>query len=253
MEVIFLGTGTSQGIPVIGCNCKVCCSKDDKDKRLRSSLFIKSNNTNILIDAGPDFRQQMLRENINKLDAVVFTHEHIDHIAGLDDIRAFNHISDSPMEVYAEKRVLNALKKTFSYIFDNSHYPGIPHLNLNVIGEDKFKIHEVEIEPIRVLHYNLPILGFKINELAYITDANFISKEQLLKLKSLKVLIINALRIRKHVSHFSLSEAIEIIKICNPDMAYLTHISHQLGLHEEVNQFLSENIRLTFDQHKIYL
>jgi phosphoribosyl 1,2-cyclic phosphate phosphodiesterase len=253
VEAVFLGTGTSQGVPIIGCNCPVCCSDNPKDKRLRSSLLIKSDKTNIVIDAGPDFRQQMLRENIYKLDAIVFTHEHIDHIAGLDDVRAFNYISDKPMEIYAEKRVLNALKRTFSYIFDNSHYPGIPRLNLNVINEQEFCINEIKIKPIRVLHYNLPILGFRINDLAYITDANFISKEELLKLKGLKILIINALRIRKHISHFSFSEAIEIIKECNPDMAYLTHISHKLGLHEELNNFLPKNIELSFDQQKIFM
>jgi len=253
VEAVFLGTGTSQGVPIIGCNCPVCCSDDPKDKRLRSSLLIRSDKTNIVIDSGPDFRQQMLRENINKLDAVVFTHEHIDHIAGLDDVRPFNYISDKPMEIYAEKRVLNAIRRSFFYIFDNNDYPGIPRLNLNAVSENPFYINEIKINPIRVLHCKLPILGFRINDLAYITDASFISREELLKLKGVKILIINALRIQKHISHFSLSEAIEIIKECAPEQAYLTHISHKMGLNEKTNSILPENIKLAFDQQKIFI
>ncbi|MDD3859279.1 MAG: MBL fold metallo-hydrolase [Bacteroidales bacterium] len=252
MEAIILGSGTSQGVPIIGCNCEVCKSSDKKDKRLRSSLLIKSEKTNIVIDAGPDFRQQMLRESINKLDAIVFTHEHIDHIAGLDDVRAFNYISNKPMEIYAEKRVLNAIKKTFSYIFDDCHYPGIPRLNLNLIDENEFFINEIKIQPIRAMHLNLPILGFKINDLVYITDANFISEEQILKLKDTNILILNSLRIRKHISHFSLSEAVELIKICKPKQAYLTHISHRMGLNKDINKILPDNIKLAFDQQRFY-
>ncbi len=253
MEIIILGTGTSQGIPVIGCKCKVCQSSDPHDNRLRSSALICCTNTNILIDAGPDFRQQMLRENINQLDAIVFTHEHKDHIGGLDDVRAFNFITKKPMEIYAEKRVQKALKKEFSYVFSENNYPGIPKLNLNTIDDNPFKINNIEITPIRVMHYNLPILGFRIKDFTYITDANYISETELQKIYGTKVLIINALRQEKHISHFSVDEALNIIKKISPNRAYLTHISHNLGLHEEINNKLSENTELAYDGLKINL
>lgn len=251
MEVLILGTGTSQGIPVIGCTCEVCSSSDTKDKRLRSSIFISHKGTNILIDAGPDFRQQLLREGINKLDAIILTHEHQDHIGGLDDVRAFNYMTKLPMEIYAEKLVLQAIQREFSYVFSENNYPGIPQLHLNTISEETFNIGELRIQPIRVFHYELPILGFRIDDLIYITDANYIEDKELLKLENSNLFIINALRKKKHISHFSLDEAIEIIKICKPKQALFTHISHHMGLHEEINLELPKDYKLAFDGQKI--
>lgn len=251
MEVIILGTGTSQGIPVIGCNCDICTSPDPKDKRLRSSVLIKHDNLNILIDAGPDFRQQMLREGINKLDAIILTHEHKDHISGLDDVRAFNHMTGCPMEVYAENRVLRAIKNEYSYVFSGNNYPGIPKLNLNEISEDVFFIGNLKIQPVRVMHCDLPILGFRIEEMTYITDANFISNKDMLKIQNSKVLIINALRKKKHVSHFSLDEAINVVNECRPQRALFTHISHHMGLHKDVCSELPVNTGLAYDGQKL--
>jgi len=253
MEIIILGSGTSQGVPVIGCNCDVCRSSDPRDSRLRTSVLIKSNGLNILIDAGPDFRQQMLREGINKLDAIILTHEHRDHIGGLDDIRAFNYINRAPMPIYAEKRVINAVIKEFSYAFSNSEYPGIPKFDFRPINEDAFYIETFRIEPIRVMHCDLPILGFRFENIAFITDASYISEEELLKLSNLKILIINALRKSKHMSHFSLDEALEVINHCNPNQAYLTHISDRMGKHEEINNELPSFVSLAFDGQKIII
>jgi len=253
MEVIILGSGTSQGIPVIGCNCNVCRSSDPKDKRLRTSVLIKSEGLNILIDAGPDFRQQMLREGIDKLDAIILTHEHRDHIGGLDDIRAFNYINRAPMSIYAEKRVLNAVEKEFSYAFSNSEYPGIPKFDFRTITEEVFYIENLRIEPIRVMHCNLPVLGFKFENLAFITDASYISEEELLKITNINVLIINALRKSKHISHFSLDEALEVINRCKPNQTLLTHISDRMGLNEEINNELPPFVSLAFDGQKIII
>jgi phosphoribosyl 1,2-cyclic phosphate phosphodiesterase len=252
LEVIILGTGTSQGIPQIGCDCKVCRSSNEKDKRSRASLFLKIDDKNILIDAGPDFRQQMLRENINKIDAILFTHEHRDHIGGLDDVRSFNFMTKKPMDIYAEKRVQEALRNNFTYIF-TANYPGIPRLNLNTINEEIFFIDNIKVQPIRVMHYNLPILGFRIGELTYITDANYISEEEKTKIFGSKILIINALRKEKHISHFSLEETVEIITQCCPRKAYLTHLSHHMGLHDEVNTQLPENVEIAYDRLKIVI
>lgn len=247
MEVIILGTGTSQGIPVIGCKCEVCTSKNPHDNRLRSSVLIKIEEINILIDSGPDFRQQMLRQNIDKLDAIVFTHEHKDHIGGLDDVRAFNFLTKKPMEIYAEKRVQEALRREYAYVFSDNNYPGIPRLNLNTIDETPFYIQNIKVTPIRVMHYNLPIFGFRIGDFTYITDANYISEEELQKIFGTKILIINALRKEKHLSHYSLEEALEIIKIISPRKAFLTHISHNMGLHDKINPQLPENVALAYD------
>lgn len=253
MEVIVLGTGTSQGVPVIGCKCKVCTSSDHHDNRLRASVLIKVEMLNLLIDSGPDFRQQMLREDISKLDAIIFTHEHKDHIGGLDDVRAFNFITKKPMEIYAEKRVQETLRKEYSYVFSGNNYPGIPKLNLNTITDEPFNINNIEIIPIRVMHYNLPTLGFRIYNFTYITDANYISDDEIQKILGTKILIINALRQEKHISHYSLDEAIEIIKRVSPRKAYITHISHNMGLHHEINKKLPDNIELAFDGLKICL
>jgi phosphoribosyl 1,2-cyclic phosphate phosphodiesterase len=253
LKVTFLGTGTSQGVPVIGCKCSVCISGDLKDKRLRSSVLIETDDANLVIDTGPDFRQQMLRVNVNRLDAILFTHEHRDHIAGLDDIRAYNFIQQKPMDVYAEERVFRALNYEFPYIFAEKKYPGVPQLKVNIISNFSFIINEIAIVPIRIMHYRLPALGFRIGPFAYITDANYISEDEMEKLIGVKHLVINALRKEKHVSHFSLEQSLNIIRQLSPKRAYLTHISHQMGLHEEVQNDLPPNILLAHDEMVIEL
>lgn len=247
MKATFLGTGTSQGVPVIACKCETCRSGDPKDNRLRTSLLIETEEVNIVIDTGPDFRQQMLREDVEKLHAVLFTHEHRDHIAGLDDIRSFNFLQKKPMDIYCEDRILKALKYEYPYIFAEKKYPGIPQINVNLINDQEFKIRDLKITPIRVMHYKLPVLGFRIGDMAYITDANFISEQEKEKLYGVKYLIINALRKEKHVSHFTLSEAIEIIEEISPKRAYLTHISHQMGMHSDLAAELPPHIQPAFD------
>ncbi len=251
MILTFLGTGTSQGIPIIACQCEVCTSNNDKDKRLRSSVHIQTDELSIVIDSGPDFRQQMLRENIKHLDAIIFTHDHKDHTAGLDDVRAFNYVQKKAMEVYGENYVLDTLKREFSYAFAENRYPGVPRINLNQIENKVFQIKNQIIEPIRGIHYKLPVLGFKFDKLAYITDMNFISEHEMQKLMNLDILIINALRIEKHVSHFSLSEALEIIKKCQPKKAYLTHISHALPAYNKLSKILPDHTFMAYDGLKI--
>jgi phosphoribosyl 1,2-cyclic phosphate phosphodiesterase len=252
MEITFLGTGTSQGVPVIACNCKVCKSNDLKDKRLRTSVMISFNNKNIVIDTGPDFRQQMLRENVQHLDAILFTHEHKDHIAGLDDIRAFNYQTKKDMPIYATKQVQIGLKKEFHYIFSNFDYPGIPKVNLQTINHNKpFELFNNNITPIEVMHYKLPVTAYRINNFTYITDANYISEAEKEKIKGTDVLVINALRKEKHISHFTLDEALELINEIKPKKAYLTHISHLLGKHQDISKELPENVFLAYDGLKI--
>ena len=246
-----MGTGTSQGVPVIGCECAVCKSTDKHDKRLRTSALVQVDGNNFVIDSGPDFRYQMLRCGIKKLDALLFTHEHKDHVAGMDDIRPFNFILKQKVDVYATDRVQKALNREFPYVFEDLKYPGVPEINLHLIDEKPFVINGVHIEPIEVFHYQLPVLGFKIGELCYITDANSISENSMSKIKNCKVLVINALRKEKHISHFNLEEAIALIKELNPERAYLTHISHQLGKHKDVENELPENIFCAFDTLEI--
>jgi phosphoribosyl 1,2-cyclic phosphate phosphodiesterase len=251
MKITFLGTGTSQGIPVIACNCKVCKSVDMYDKRLRSSIKIDVHGKTLVIDTGPDFRQQMLRENVTNVDAILFTHEHKDHIAGLDDIRSYNYLNQIPMDVYAEERVYEALKREFAYIFAEKKYPGIPQVNFHIISENEFDLMGIHIVPIRVMHYHLPILGFRIHDFTYITDANFISKDEIQKIKGTKHLILTGLRKQKHISHFALSESLKLIEELNPERGYITHISHQLGLHKEIQNELPSNVILAYDGLKI--
>ena len=248
MKITFLGTGTSQGVPIIACECNVCKSTDEKDKRLRSSILIEDKGSVYVIDSGPDFRQQLLRENVKKLDAVIFTHEHKDHIAGLDEVRSFNYLYKKPVDIWASKRVEEAIRIEFAYIFSEIKYPGIPEITLHEITDEPFRINETEFIPVNVLHYRLPVKAFRIGNFAYITDANYIADEEKEKLKNLDVLILNALRREKHISHFTLQEAIDLVNELKPKKAYFTHISHQLGLHTEVSKELPDNIELAYDQ-----
>jgi phosphoribosyl 1,2-cyclic phosphate phosphodiesterase len=249
MQVTFLGTGTSQGVPLIACQCIVCQSPDSKDKRLRSSILVQHNGLDIVVDSGPDFRQQMLRVGIQKLDALIFTHAHKDHIAGLDDIRGFNFRSKKAVDVYCSDSVEKQMHSEFHYIFSEFKYPGIPDLTIHRIYPDaRFDVQGFIIEPIEVLHYKLPVLGFRFNNFVYITDANFISAESKSKMKGCHTLVLNALRIEPHISHFSLQEALAIIDEIKPQKAYLTHISHQLGLHDEVKKMLPPNVFLAYDE-----
>ena len=247
MKITFLGTGTSQGVPVIGCNCAVCQSENPKDKRLRCSIAIEENGKRIIIDSGPDFRQQLLRENITDVDAIIYTHEHKDHVAGLDDVRPINHFHKKDMEIYAEARVIEALKREFQYAFTANKYPGVPQLNLHEIENKPFQVSGFEVLPVRVMHHKLPVYGFRIGNFAYITDANYIAPEEMDKLKNLDVLVLNALRYQEHISHYTLDEAIEVINVLKPTRAFLTHISHWLDLHEVVNKTLPPHISLAFD------
>ncbi len=252
-SITFLGTGTSQGVPVIACHCKVCKSLDTKDKRLRSSILIETTEGNINIDAGPDFRQQMLREDVQHLEAILFTHEHKDHIAGLDDVRAFNFKSKKPMEVFCTEHVYEALCREFSYVFKPKfEYPGIPKINVTLIHKDNdFEVLNHKITPIEVMHYKLPVMGYRIENFAYITDANFISEEEQEKLKGVDVLVLNALRKEKHISHFTLQEALDLIEKLSPKKAYLTHLSHLMGTHKETSERLPENVSIAYDGLKI--
>lgn len=247
MELTFLGTGTSQGVPIITCDCKVCRSTDPRDNRLRTSALINYKDKNIVIDTGPDFRFQMLRSKTQSLDAVLFTHQHKDHIGGLDDVRPFNFKQKKPMNVYGDARVIRALKREFSYAFALEKYPGVPSIELNTIDDKPFMIDDIEIIPIEAMHFQLPVLGFRIGQMAYITDASYISEEELAKLSGIKTLVINALRKEKHYSHFNLHEALSYIKKINPQYSYLTHISHQLGLHSQVSKELPPNVFPAYD------
>jgi len=247
VKVTLLGTGTSAGIPVLTCRCLVCQSHDFRDKRLRCSVLIEWPDYVLVIDAGPDFRYQMLRAGSPSLDAVVFTHEHKDHVAGLDDIRPFNFLQGKRIDVFATNTVAEALKREYHYIFSGEDYPGIPEINLRIINENAFKAGAYEIIPIKVYHHNLPVFGYRIQNFAYITDANRIESLELEKLKGLDVLILNALRQSPHLSHFSLSEAIKIAEQVGAKRTFFTHISHQMGLHQEVEKNLPRNMHLAFD------
>jgi phosphoribosyl 1,2-cyclic phosphate phosphodiesterase len=247
VKITFLGTGTSQGVPVIACGCNTCLSTDLHDKRLRTSVLVETEDTTVVIDAGPDFRQQMLREHVSKLDAILLTHEHKDHIAGLDDVRAFNYKSQDAIDIYSEERVQKVIKKEYSYVFSEYQYPGIPKMRLNSIADHSFNVKKLAITPIRVFHYRLPVYGFRVANFGYITDANYVPEESKEKLYGVKYLVINALRKEKHISHFSLREAVDFIREISPKKAYITHISHQMGLHAEVSKELPPGIMLAFD------
>tara|TARA_Y100000746_G_scaffold230982_1_gene243671 strand:+ start:233 stop:994 length:762 start_codon:yes stop_codon:yes gene_type:complete len=251
MEITFLGTGTSQGVPVIGCNCDVCLSHNPKDKRLRSSVLINVDGNTLVIDTGPDFRQQMLRENVKKLDAVLFTHSHKDHTAGLDDIRSYNFRSKKPMEVFCSNDVLSALKMEFSYIFADFKYPGVPKVNINLIDKSIFNFNNISITPIKALHHKLPVHGFRIKDFVYLTDISEISQEEKKKILNADIIVLDSLRKEPHLSHLCLQESIDLIKEVNPKRAYLIHISHLMGLHNEINSEIPSNISLAYDGLKI--
>jgi len=248
MKITFLGTGTSQGIPLISCGCPVCTSASKKDNRLRCAIWVETPEASIVIDSGPDFRYQMLRAKVNKLDAIIFTHGHKDHVAGLDDIRAYNFFEKKPIQVYATEETQETLRREFSYIFANINYPGIPQLDLNTItAGETFSINGLQITPIKVMHYKMEVLGFRIGDFTYITDANYIAPEELAKTKGSKALVLNALRHEPHISHYTLSEAIEVADAVKADTTYFTHISHQLGLHDAVESTLPDSMHLAYD------
>jgi phosphoribosyl 1,2-cyclic phosphate phosphodiesterase len=242
-----LGTGTSQGVPVVACQCPVCRSGDQKDKRLRSSVMIETDGRCFVIDAGPDFRQQMLTHQVKHLSGIFLTHEHVDHIFGLDDIRAFNWVQKQPTDIYAEERVQIAIRRIFDYVFDKYRYPGIPQMNLHLIENKPFEINGLEILPVRGYHYKLPVFGFRIGKMAYITDVNHLDEPELNKLRGLDILVLNALRKESHLSHYNLSQALEIVEEVKPQKAYFTHLSHQMGFHHEVEKELPENVFIAYD------
>lgn len=251
MKITFLGTGTSQGIPVIGSKHPVCLSSDSKDKRLRVSVLIEWSDYAYVVDCGPDFRQQMLRINRDKIDGIIFTHEHSDHIAGLDDVRPF-YFRQGDIDIYAHKRVMKSLAKRFDYIFtEEEKYPGVPTLSKNMIENKPFKLHDLEVVPVSGLHYKLQVFGFKFGDFAYLTDMKTVEDVEIEKIKNIKVLVVNALRKESHMSHFNLEEALSFIKKVNPEKAYLTHISHLMGFHEDVQKTLPENVFLAYDNLQI--
>ena len=247
MKVTFLGTGTSQGVPVIGCECMVCKSLDFRDKRFRSSVYLQVDQNTLVIDTGPDFRMQMLRSGIKKLDAVLFTHEHKDHTAGLDDIRPFNFMQQKDMPIFGKKQVLEQIQREYSYIFSDKKYPGVPQVTCVEIDNDPFHIEDIGIIPIPVLHYKLPVLGFRIGDFSYITDANHIPEESYKILEGTEILVLNALQKEPHISHFTLDQAIDQALKIGAKKTYFTHISHKLGIHHEVEKELPEGIFLAYD------
>jgi phosphoribosyl 1,2-cyclic phosphate phosphodiesterase len=253
LRITFLGTGTSSGVPMVACSCPVCESSDPCDKRLRSSILVESDNTCIVVDTTPDFRTQMLNAGLKRLDAVLYTHPHKDHLAGLDDVKAFNYFQQQPMKVFANLLTQEAIRREFGYIFSDNRYPGVPEISLHDIPEETFMIGDIPVTPIRVWHLNMPVLGFRFGKFTYITDANRIDEGEQEKIKGSEVMVLNALRHEKHLSHFTLQEALDLVEHVKVPKAYFTHISHQLGLHIEINRSLPEGISLAWDMHRISL
>jgi len=247
LKITFLGTGTSSGVPMIACNCEVCRSPEKENKRLRTSILVESATTTIVVDTTPDFRYQMLRANVKKLDAVLFTHSHKDHIAGMDDVRAYNFFQRKPMQVFANQMTIEALMREFFYVFTEKKYPGVPDIRLNTIDMEPFAIGDITIIPILVWHLNMPVYGFRFGSFTYITDANKIEEEEKEKIHGTNVIVLNALRQEKHISHFSLPEAVELAKELKIPTAYFTHISHQMGLHRNINKCLPKGMQLSYD------
>lgn len=253
MRLTFLGTGTSQGVPVIACGCAVCQSQDKRDRHLRTSALVETDEgKNILIDIGPDFREQMLREKVSHLDSILITHAHRDHVGGLDDIRSFNYVQHCKMEIFCNHEARTAIERDYHYIFAYHEFPGLPEANLHeVSGDEPFEAAGVEVMPVKAMHKDLPILGYRIGKLGYITDANHIEPRELDKLMGVDVLVVNALRKTKHFSHFCLEEALEVIKEVKPNRAYITHVSHEMGLYAEVNGELPEGVQIACDGEKV--
>lgn len=245
MKITFFGTGTSTGIPEIGCECEVCTSNNSKDKRLRSSVLIESNSKRLLIDASPDFREQMMNLPFLKINGILVTHEHYDHVGGMDDLRTFGRFGE--IDIYAENNVANALMHRIPYCFAPKKYAGVPNLKITEIDTNPFSVEGIEVIPIRVMHYRLPILGFRIGSFAYLTDVKTISDEELEKLRDLDVLVVSALRKKEHISHQTLDQAIDLIHKVEPKKAYLTHLSHQMGLHDVVNRELEDGVSIAYD------
>ena len=251
MKITVLGSGTSQGVPVITCECDVCRSLDFRDKRLRSSIHVEIDELSLVIDTGPDFRQQMLNNQIRQLDAILYTHEHKDHTAGMDDVRSFNFKQNTDMPIYAREQVLAQLRKEFAYVFSERKYPGTPKISENKIINAPFKIQNINITPIHVMHHKLPVFGFRIGDFTYITDANTIDDKELEKIKGSKILILNALQKKEHLSHFNLKKAITIAQKIDAEQTYFSHISHAMGLHKSVAKELPKNIFLAYDGLKL--
>jgi phosphoribosyl 1,2-cyclic phosphate phosphodiesterase len=253
LKITFLGTGTSSGVPMIGCPCEVCTSTDKKDKRLRSSILVESDTTTLVVDTTPDFRYQMLRLGVKKLDGVIFTHPHKDHVAGLDDVRAFNFLQQKAMPLYANSLTEEAIKREFAYAFSDKKYPGIPELQLNTIGDAPFYVGDIPVLPVEVWHHRMPVLGFRFGKFMYITDANRIEECEKDKIRGCEVIVLNALRKEKHISHYTLDEAIAEVRSMDIPKAYFTHISHQLGRHAAINAGLPDGIELAYDGLEIFM
>lgn len=247
LTITFLGTGTSTGVPMVACDCPVCTSPDPKDKRLRSSIMVQSANTTLVVDTGPDFRYQMLRAKVKHLDAVVFTHSHKDHVAGLDDVRAFNFFSQQAMKVYANEMTQEVIVREFAYAFYETKYPGVPEIQLHTIDMDPFLVGDIPVTPILVWHLKMPVLGFRFGKFTYITDANRIDAAEKDKIKGSEILVLNTLRKETHISHFNLEEGIALVQELGVPEGYFTHLSHQMGKHAEVEQELPEGIHLAWD------
>ncbi len=247
LTITFLGTGTSSGVPMIACGCEVCTSANKKDKRLRSSIMVQSSTTTLIVDTTPDFRYQMLRQHVKKIDAVIFTHAHKDHVAGLDDVKAFNYFLKKSIDVYASGATQRALKNEFYYFFAEKKYAGVPDITLHTIEEATFYIGDIPVTPVHVWHLNMPVLGFRFGSFTYITDANRIDDAEKAKIKGSEILVLNALRHAAHISHYTLQEAIEIVHELNIPKAFFTHISHQLGLHDAVSKSLPSGMALAYD------